>query len=84
MRAYSSEFRKYDVSEKIKNKSIPTLILCGKYDVQCPVEFSEELHKLLPNSRLVIFEYSNHFPFIEEKEKFINALQEFSVQKYVS
>ncbi|MGE7694694.1 alpha/beta fold hydrolase [Lysinibacillus sp. NPDC094177] len=84
MRAYSSEFRKYDVSENIKNKSIPTLILCGKYDVQCPVEFSEELHKLLPNSRLVIFEYSNHFPFIEEKEKFVNTLQEFSVQNYVS
>lgn len=84
MRAYSSEFRHYDVCEKIKNKSIPTLILCGKYDVQCPVEFSEELHKLLPNSCLVIFEQSNHFPFIEEKEKFIKALQKFSVQNFVN
>ncbi|MEX3743719.1 alpha/beta fold hydrolase [Lysinibacillus xylanilyticus] len=78
MAAYSSELRYYDVSETINNNPIPSLILCGKYDVQCPIEFSEELHNLLPNSSLQIFENSNHFPFIEEHEKFLDALHTFT------
>lgn len=77
MKAYTSELRHYDVREKITNKPVPALILCGKYDVQCPIEFSEEIHNLLQNSTLVIFENSNHFPFIEEKDKFIGALKSF-------
>ncbi|MEH7460083.1 alpha/beta hydrolase [Bacillus sp. JJ1127] len=78
MAAYSSELRHYDVSETIKNITVPSLILCGKYDVQCPIEFSEELHNLLPNSILLTFENSNHFPFIEEREKFLDALHTFT------
>ena len=30
----------------------PTLILAGRHDWICPVEFSEELHRLIPGSRL--------------------------------
>ncbi|MEI3611548.1 alpha/beta fold hydrolase [Pseudogracilibacillus sp. SO30301A] len=77
MKAYTSQLRHYDVRGKIINKTVPALILCGKYDVQCPAEFSEEIHNLLPNSTLVIFKKSNHFPFIEEKDKFVSALDNF-------
>lgn len=77
MKAYTSELRRYDVREKITNKPVPALILCGKYDVQCPPEFSEEIHRLLPNSTLVIFKESNHFPFIEERGAFVNELGNF-------
>ncbi|HDX9590464.1 TPA: alpha/beta hydrolase [Bacillus pseudomycoides] len=79
MRAYNKDLKTYDVRDKLKHINFPTLILCGQYDVQCPVLYSKEIHTLIPTSKLVIFKDSNHFPFVEEKESFIAAVREFSV-----
>ncbi|MGG2063881.1 alpha/beta fold hydrolase [Bacillus sp. S14(2024)] len=78
MRAYNKDLKTYDVRDKLKHINFPTLILCGQYDVQCPVLYSKEMHTLIPNSKLVIFENSNHFPFVEEKESFITTVREFA------
>nr|WP_230322466.1 MULTISPECIES: hypothetical protein [unclassified Bacillus (in: firmicutes)] len=40
--------------------------------------YSKEMHTLIPDSKLVIFEKSNHFPFVEEKESFITTVREFT------
>ncbi|MFD3445960.1 alpha/beta fold hydrolase [Microbacteriaceae bacterium 4G12] len=78
MRAYNKDLKTYDVRDQLKHINLPTLILCGQHDVQCPVLYSKEIHTLIPDSKLVIFEDSNHFPFIEEKESFITAVREFA------
>ncbi|WP_416828281.1 alpha/beta fold hydrolase [Ectobacillus polymachus] len=78
MRAYNKDLKTYDVRDKLKYINFPTLILGGQYDVQCPIYFSKEMHKLIPDSKLVIFENSNHFPFVEEKESFLTAVREFN------
>ncbi|SEQ94478.1 proline iminopeptidase [Virgibacillus subterraneus] len=67
---FSRELQVYDVTKKLELISTPTLIICGRYDVQCPVIYSIEMEAGIPNSKLVIFENSNHYPFLEEAEQF--------------
>ncbi|PEL13081.1 alpha/beta fold hydrolase [Bacillus sp. AFS017336] len=75
---FNREYQIYDVTKKISLISCPTLIICGKYDVQCPIEYSEEIAEGIKNSRFVLFNESNHYPFLEEKEKFLNEIKDFT------
>ncbi|WP_053073874.1 hypothetical protein [Bacillus sp. LL01] len=56
---------------------MPTVVYGGRYDAQCPLVFSEEIHNSLPHSKLVVFEESNHYPFVEEKVKFEEMISMF-------
>ncbi|MOA69752.1 hypothetical protein D3C78_1981110 [compost metagenome] len=51
--------------------------MCGRYDAQYPVSFSEEIHRLVHESTLVILEDSNHCPHLEEPESFLKAVYSF-------
>ena len=53
------------------------LIVCGRYDWICPLALSERLQAGIPDSRLVVFEESGHFPWLEEPEKFTTELNKF-------
>ncbi|MCY9549309.1 alpha/beta fold hydrolase [Lysinibacillus xylanilyticus] len=81
---FSREVQVFDVTRKLSLVSTPTLIICGRYDVQCPVSYSIEMAELILNSKLVIFKKSNHYPFLEEadlfRKEFINFLKELSNQ----
>lgn len=48
----------------------PALILCGRHDPQFAPACSEELAARIPDARLVYFERSGHYPFIEEAQDF--------------
>ncbi|SET93258.1 proline iminopeptidase [Salinibacillus kushneri] len=80
---FSRELQVYDVTKKLEFISTPTLILCGRYDVQCPVKYSIEMEEGIPNSKLVIFEKSNHYPFLEEAEQFTKEYNLF-IKKHQS
>lgn len=67
----------YDVRPKLPSVHVQTLIIAARHDWITPVTQAEEMHKLLPDSRLVIFENSGHMPFIEEHDAFIELLSEF-------
>lgn len=67
---FSREIQIFDVTRKLKLIKTPTLIICGKYDVQCPLTYSIEMHDFIPNSTLHIFNKSNHYPFLEEADRF--------------
>lgn len=47
-----------------------TLILVGRHDPVCPVEVSEKLQHDIPGARLVVYEDTGHFPWIEQSDKF--------------
>ena len=74
---FDREIQIYDVTRKLKFISTPTLIVCGKHDVQCPLEYSIEMSELIPKSRLIIMNESNHYPFLEEKEQFLKEYRTF-------
>jgi proline iminopeptidase len=53
------------------------LVMVGRHDWICPVPVAERLHAGIGNARLVMFEDSGHFPWIEEPEKFAAELIRF-------
>jgi proline iminopeptidase len=74
---FSREIQLFDVTKKLKFITSPTLIMCGKHDVQCPLPYSLEMHELISASKLVVFDHSNHYPFLEEAELFSKELSTF-------
>jgi proline iminopeptidase len=54
-----------------------TLILAGRHCWVCPVAISERLRAGIGGSRLVVFERSGHFPWIEEPEHFFREVTRF-------
>lgn len=58
----------YDLRPKLGAIRVPTLILAGRQDWICAPEFSEEIHALIPQSKLVIFENSSHSMRLDEPE----------------
>lgn len=72
---FSREQLIFDVTRQLSAIKTKTIILCGRHDVQCPVDFSIEMNDLIPNAALHIFEQSNHYPFLEEEFKFKRVLK---------
>ncbi|ALC85526.1 proline iminopeptidase [Bacillus sp. FJAT-22090] len=72
---FSREQLIFDVTRKLSEIKTRTIILCGRHDVQCPVDFSIEMSDLIPDASLHIFEQSNHYPFLEEEFEYKRVLQ---------
>jgi pimeloyl-ACP methyl ester carboxylesterase len=69
--------RDTDLRDDLKKIKIPTLILHGRLDKICSYDLAEQMHALIPQSKLVPFEKSGHALFIEELEKFNHELLNF-------
>jgi proline iminopeptidase len=69
--------RKLDYAPRLSAIDVPTLILCGGHDPQFPSACSEELATGIPSARLILFERSGHYPFIEEADAFWQAVGSF-------
>lgn len=54
---------------KIKNITVPTLILWGELDRLIPTENAQKFHEDLPNDTLIIYEGVGHVPMEEEPKK---------------
>lgn len=75
--AFANNLPKYDVRGQLHKISVPVLITVGRHDWITPVQASEELHALLPNSELAIFENSGHSPQQEEAELWLATVRDF-------
>ena len=64
------EVKNYDVRAALVNITVPVFVFGGRFDAQCPIEFTSEIARLIPQAQLTVFEKSNHNPFIEEAENF--------------
>ncbi|HEV7234660.1 MAG TPA: alpha/beta hydrolase, partial [Ktedonobacteraceae bacterium] len=68
----------FNVLARLSEITVPTLVMVGKDDwITPPTQAAERLHAGLPNSQLVRFENSGHFPFIEENEKFVATVRDW-------
>lgn len=70
-------FQQLDYANRLGEVKAATLILVGRHDAEAPLPCSEELYQGIPNSELVIFDQSGHFPFMEEAHKFNEVIEEF-------
>jgi len=74
---FAREYAVFDVTKRLNKITCPVWIGCGEHDIQCPVEFSEELNELILGSKLTRFDYSNHYPFLEERDVFVQEVCTF-------
>ncbi len=66
----------FNVLNRLDEIKVPTLVMTGRHDwITPPAQAAERIHAQLPNSRLVVFEESGHFPFIEEHDKFVTTVK---------
>ncbi len=77
LQGFINALPRFDLEEAIRQISVPTLIMVGRHDPQAPLANSERMAAAIPGSRLVIFEHSGHFPYIEEPDAFRAALRRF-------
>lgn len=77
MNAFSHEYPAFNLRDHLPSMKTKTLIICGRHDVQCPIHYSIKMHEGIRNSIFVIFEESNHYPFLEEAAQFISTTQKF-------
>jgi pimeloyl-ACP methyl ester carboxylesterase len=67
----------YDTRERLTEIEIPTLVVWGLNDQIVPVEAALGYHRLIPRSRLEIFERTGHLPQLERPARFNPLLEEF-------
>lgn len=76
-----SEFRNKgiinDKTAKIKDLTMPTLIIWGDKDLLIPLEVGEKFHAALPNDTLVVFKNLGHTPMEEDAEKTVAVVKDF-------
>jgi proline iminopeptidase len=75
--AFSVNIPNYDIKSALSSITCPTLVTVGRTDWITPVERSEAIARLVPDSRLVIFEKSGHSPQIEEAEAWTRTVRDF-------
>jgi len=74
---FSEELPKMDYRDQLREVDVPGLVTVGRHDWITPVESSEEIHDLLPDSRLEIFEDSGHSPNLDQQEAYLERVREF-------
>lgn len=67
----------YDTRERLPEIEIPTLVVWGLNDQIVPVEAALGYHRLIPHSRLEIFERTGHLPQLERPARFNPMVEEF-------
>jgi pimeloyl-ACP methyl ester carboxylesterase len=67
----------YDTRERLPEIEIPTMVVWGLNDQIVPVEGALGYHRLIPHSRLEIFERTGHLPMLERPQRFNPLLEQF-------
>ncbi len=73
--------RSFDLRDELARITAPTLILAGRHDWICPPALSEEIHRLIANSDLRIFEASSHSIRVDEPQAMLDAIVGFVVYR---
>jgi pimeloyl-ACP methyl ester carboxylesterase len=67
----------YDTRHRLPEIEIPTLVVWGLEDRIVPVEAAIGYHRLIPESRLELFERTGHMPQLERPARFNRLLDSF-------
>jgi proline-specific peptidase len=72
----TGNLQSWDVTDRVHEIEVPTLITCGRYDEATPAHV-EDMHRRMPGSEFVIFEQSSHLAFVEEREAYVKTVNDF-------
>jgi len=76
----AKELSAYDFYPDLKKINCRTLIIHGDFDA-IPLELAQRINKSIHGSTLVVIKHAGHFPFIEQKTAFIDAVEKFLSKK---
>lgn len=68
--------RYWDVTERLKEIRVPTLVISGEYDEVSP-KVGRAIHRGIPLSRFVLFRGCSHTPFWESRGEFMATVARF-------
>jgi len=68
---------KFNVMDRLKEITVPTLIICGFEDQLTPVKYSEYLKNNILNSKLEIIADAGHMVMLEKPKEFNEVLEKF-------
>lgn len=66
-----------DLSENAKTINCKTLIVWGDKDKETKPYMAKKLHKLIKNSKLIMFKNAGHFSYLDKREDFLFILDTF-------
>jgi proline iminopeptidase len=66
-----------DFTEQLKKLGVPTLITAGDHDESAPW-IAEEMAKLVPGAKLVVFPKSGHMTFVDQPVLFRKVVDDFA------
>jgi proline-specific peptidase len=79
----TGRLRDYDVFDRLGEIRVPTLVMGGRYD-ELRLDHLQDVHEGIGGSELLIFQNSSHTPFHEERQLFMDKVNEFLVRVEVS
>ena len=68
---------KFDLTDRLQEINLPTLIICGELDTMTPVKYADYLGAKLANSRVEIISQATHFVFAEKPVAVNKAIEDF-------
>jgi proline iminopeptidase len=72
----NGNLKSVEYADRLKTIKVPTLITAGDHD-ECAPSLSEEMHQLIPGSKLVILPQSGHMTFVDQPGLFIKTVGRF-------
>ncbi|MBO1222144.1 MULTISPECIES: alpha/beta fold hydrolase [Staphylococcus] len=82
--AVKESFIDNNVMNYLKELKAPTLIVVGQHGERTTVFEAKEVADYIGDTRFEVFEASGLYPFVEEKDKFMNHVAEFIKQQVPS
>ena len=76
-RAILPTMQRFDLRPRLGELRMPALVIVGAHDWITPPPQARELTAGLPDARLVVFEESGHYPFLEEPARFAAEVEAF-------
>jgi 3-oxoadipate enol-lactonase len=73
----SRAIMKLNLTERLGEMALPTLIIVGEEDPGTPVAASQAIHRHIKGSELVILKSAAHLSNIEQQDAFNSAVLEF-------
>lgn len=73
----NQDLKRYDLNPELPKFAFPTLVMCGRFDVNVAPSVAWKIHQAIPHSRFHVFEQSGHLPFYEQPDEFVQVVEEF-------
>jgi len=70
----------FDVSARVGEINLPTLIICGQLDQMTPLKYSERLHAQLRHSEFHALDKTGHMAMIEQADATTQLLEKFLIE----